>query len=96
MPASIVATGIYVPAIEVSNNRLRERFGAKLPEFVDKMEASSGIRTRWYAPDDWSTSDLALRASQKAGTSLFLAEAKRTSMAVKRTLLLQGQAHGQP
>jgi len=66
MPANIVATGIYVPEIEVSNDRLRERFGATLPEFVDKMEASSGIRTRWYAPDDWSTSDLALRASQQA------------------------------
>lgn len=66
MPANIVATGIYVPDIEVSNDRLRERFGEKLPEFVDKMEASSGIRTRWYAPESWSTSDLALRASQQA------------------------------
>jgi 3-oxoacyl-[acyl-carrier-protein] synthase-3 len=30
------------------------------------MEASSGIRTRWYAPDEWAASDLALRASQDA------------------------------
>lgn len=64
--ANIVATGIYVPEIEVSNDRLRERFGAALPEFVDKMEASSGIRTRWYAPENWSTSDLALQASKQA------------------------------
>lgn len=64
--ANIVATGIYVPEIEVSNDRLRERFGAALPEFVDKMEASSGIRTRWYAPESWSTSDLALQASKQA------------------------------
>ena len=32
----------------------------RLPEFVDKMEAVSGIRRRWYAPPDWATSDLAL------------------------------------
>ena len=64
--ANIVATGIHVPEIEVSNDRLRERFGATLPEFVDKMEASSGIRTRWYAPENWSTSDLALQASKQA------------------------------
>ncbi len=30
------------------------------------MEAASGIRSRWYAPDDWAASDLALRASRQA------------------------------
>lgn len=64
--AKIVSTGNYVPEVEVSNDTLRARFNGTAPEFVDKMEASSGIRTRWYAPDDWSASDLALRASQQA------------------------------
>ena len=30
------------------------------------MEASSGIRTRWYAPEDWATSDVALPAARQA------------------------------
>ena len=30
------------------------------------MEASTGILTRWYAPEDWATSDLAVRAAQQA------------------------------
>ena len=64
--ASIKSTGAYVPEIEVSNDRLRERFDKVIPEFVDKMEASSGILRRWYAPEDWSTSDLAERASRQA------------------------------
>jgi 3-oxoacyl-[acyl-carrier-protein] synthase III len=64
--ATIVATGAYLPEIEVSNDSLRDRFRALAPEFVDKMEAASGIRSRWYAPDDWSASDLALRASLQA------------------------------
>jgi 3-oxoacyl-[acyl-carrier-protein] synthase III len=64
--ARIVSTGLYVPEREITNDMLRERFTATAPEFVDKMEASSGILRRWYAPDDWSTSDLALRASQQA------------------------------
>lgn len=64
--AKIVSTGSYLPEIEMSNDTLRARFKASAPEFVDKMEASSGIRTRWYAPADWSASDLALRAAQQA------------------------------
>jgi 3-oxoacyl-[acyl-carrier-protein] synthase-3 len=64
--ATIVSTGNYVPGVEVSNDALRQRFKGTAPEFVDKMEASSGIRTRWYAPDDWAASDLALRAAQQA------------------------------
>jgi len=63
--ASIVSTGRYLPEIEVGNDLLRERF-AHLPEFVDKMEASSGIRCRWHAPDDWATSDVALPAARQA------------------------------
>ncbi len=66
--ARIVASGRYLPEIEVSNDALRERFSRRegLEEFVDKMEEATGIRRRWYAPDDWATSDLALRAARQA------------------------------
>ena len=63
--AAIASTGRYLPEIEVSNDLLRKRF-AHLPEFVDKMEASSGIRCRWHAPEDWATSDVALPAARQA------------------------------
>lgn len=63
--ARIAGTGRFVPPIEVSNDLLRQRF-AHLPEFVDKMEASSGICTRWHAPEDWVTSDIALPAARQA------------------------------
>jgi 3-oxoacyl-[acyl-carrier-protein] synthase-3 len=63
--ASIVATGRFLPEIEVTNDELRRRF-AHLPEFVDKMEQSSGIRSRWHAPEDWATSDVALPAARQA------------------------------
>jgi 3-oxoacyl-[acyl-carrier-protein] synthase III len=64
--ANIVSTGSYLPEIEITNDSLRARFDAGSPEFVDKMEASTGIRSRWHAPSEWSASDLALRASQQA------------------------------
>lgn len=64
--ATIVATGSYLPEIEITNDMLRARFNGNAPEFVDKMEAASGIRKRWYAPSNWSASDLALRAAQQA------------------------------
>lgn len=63
--AAIIATGRYLPEIEVPNSTLREQF-AHVPDFVDKMEAATGIRKRWYAPEGWATSDLALRAAQCA------------------------------
>jgi 3-oxoacyl-[acyl-carrier-protein] synthase-3 len=66
MYTKIAATGRYVPEREISNDALRERFDPLIPQFIDKMEAASGIRTRWYAPDDWAASDLALRASRQA------------------------------
>ncbi len=59
----IAATGRYVPPIEVSNEALEGRFGTRFPDFVEKMEASSGIRKRWYAPETFSTSDVALPAA---------------------------------
>ncbi|HEV2721742.1 MAG TPA: ketoacyl-ACP synthase III, partial [Thermoanaerobaculia bacterium] len=66
MYANIISTGCYLPEIEVTNDALRAKFNGTAPEFVDKMEASSGIRARWYAPAEWAASDLALRAAQQA------------------------------
>lgn len=60
--ATIIASGMYVPPIERTNASMREKFG----EPVDKFEASTGIKTRWYAPDDWATSDLAVEAARAA------------------------------
>ncbi len=64
--ANIVATGRYLPEREVTNDELRARFDAAVPEFVNKMEESSGITSRWWAPDDWATSDVALPAARAA------------------------------
>lgn len=64
--ARIVSTARYLPEIEVSNDELRHRFDPAFPEFVDKMEQSSGIRSRWFAPESWSTSDVALPAARQA------------------------------
>jgi 3-oxoacyl-[acyl-carrier-protein] synthase-3 len=63
--ATIKSTGRYIPEIEVPNDELRERF-AHIPEFVDTMEERSAIRTRWWAPDDWATSDLCVPAARQA------------------------------
>ena len=63
--ASIVSTGRYIPEIEVPNSELAERF-AHIPDFVDKMEESSAIKTRFWAPEDWCTSDIALPAARQA------------------------------
>lgn len=63
--AAIVATGIYLPEHEVPNAVFRERFAAVKADFVDKMEAVSGILTRFRAPDDWAASDLAARAIEQ-------------------------------
>jgi len=64
--ATIVSTGRYLPEREVTNDELRARFNVTLPEFVDKMEESSGIRSRWWAKEDWATSDVALPAARQA------------------------------
>jgi 3-oxoacyl-[acyl-carrier-protein] synthase-3 len=63
---NIIATGSYLPEIELTNDALRSRFNGRSREFVDKMEAASGILTRWHAPSEWATSDLALRAARQA------------------------------
>lgn len=79
--ARIIGTGAYLPEIEISNDMLRVQL-AHVPNYVDKMEASTGIRKRWYAPADWATSDLALRAAEKA-----LADAGRTAADVDLIIL---------
>ena len=66
MHANLLSTGLYLPEIEITNDALRARFDGQAPDFVNKMEASSGIRTRWYAPEDWATSDLAVLAARQA------------------------------
>ena len=66
MFARIASTGMYIPERDVPNDDLRARFNARFPEFVDKMEASTGILRRWWAPEDWAASDLAVRAAQHA------------------------------
>lgn len=64
--AAIVSTGCYVPEVEVTNDALRARFARSAPTFVDKLEGGSGITRRFYAPDAWATSDLAVRAGRQA------------------------------
>jgi 3-oxoacyl-[acyl-carrier-protein] synthase-3 len=65
--AQIVATGRYVPEFEVPNDELRRRFAALGdPDVIDKLAASTGIGTRFYAPSDWAASDLAVRAGRQA------------------------------
>lgn len=60
--ANIIATGSYLPPIERPNSEMAPKFG----EVIGKFEASSGITTRFYAPDDWVTSDLAVEAAKAA------------------------------
>jgi 3-oxoacyl-[acyl-carrier-protein] synthase-3 len=60
--ATILSTGCYVPPIERSNESMREKFG----DVIDKFANSTGIQTRWYAPEDWATSDLAVEAARLA------------------------------
>lgn len=55
-----------VPEIERPNAELHARFAAQHGEFVAKMEAKTGIRTRFVSPDGWATSDLAVRACRDA------------------------------
>src|SRR5690348_16232302 len=63
--ARIISTGRYLPEIEVPNHVLDEQL-AHVPGFVEKMEAATGIRKRWHAPEGWATSDVALPAAQAA------------------------------
>jgi 3-oxoacyl-[acyl-carrier-protein] synthase-3 len=66
---TIISTGRHIPEIDVPNDEIRRRVTAGHPELnevIDKFYESSLIRTRKYAPRDWATSDIALRAAQEA------------------------------
>lgn len=60
--ATIISTGRYVPPIERPNSEMKAKFG----EMIDKFEAVTGIVRRYYAPEDWVTSDLATEACKNA------------------------------
>jgi len=65
--ANIISTAHYVPEHKVTNDELAQRFTALgKPEVVGKFAASTGIEQRFYAPDDWATSDVALPAAREA------------------------------
>lgn len=68
--ARIISTASHLPSRRVSNEELRrhlvERDPDFDPEFIDKMESSTGIRARWWAGDDETTSDIALPAARRA------------------------------
>lgn len=64
--ANIISTGRYVPEICVENDVFRMRLNDVAPDFVDKMEAGTGIKRRYYAPENWATSDVALPAATLA------------------------------
>lgn len=65
--AQIVSTARYLPERVVTNAELTARFTALgHPTVVDKFAASTGITQRFYVPDDWATSDLALPAAKEA------------------------------
>jgi len=64
--ARLVSTGVHLPERVVTNDELRETFSGTAPEFVDKMQASTGILRRLRAPQTDATSDLAARAGLAA------------------------------
>jgi 3-oxoacyl-[acyl-carrier-protein] synthase-3 len=65
--ANVISTGQYRPERKVTNEELNEHFTKLgLPEVIGKFAASTGIKQRWWAPDDWSTSDLAAPACKQA------------------------------
>lgn len=67
--ATILSTGRYLPEIEYSNQDMKVHFAKINPglaEVVDKFEASSGICTRWRAPEGVITSDMAVKAAENA------------------------------
>ena len=65
--AHIVSTARYLPEHVVTNAELAARFTALGdPNVIDEFAAQTGITQRYYVPDDWVTSDLALPAAREA------------------------------
>ena len=46
--------------------RSKDKVALLRGEVIDKFENATGIKTRFYAPDDWATSDLAVAAGRAA------------------------------
>jgi len=61
--ARIAGSGAYIPTEEHSNEEFRRKFGE---EIINKSEEATGILTRFRAPADWATSDLAVEACRAA------------------------------
>lgn len=68
--AQIVSTARYLPERVVPNEELKARFtavnDAKSANLIDRLGVSTSITQRFYAPDDWATSDLAVPAAREA------------------------------
>jgi 3-oxoacyl-[acyl-carrier-protein] synthase-3 len=68
--AQIVSTARYLPQRVVTNEELKARFTAvgdeKAASLIDRLGESTSITQRFYAPDDWATSDLAAPAAREA------------------------------
>ncbi|MFU8826698.1 MAG: ketoacyl-ACP synthase III, partial [Brevefilum sp.] len=67
--ANIIGTGRYVPKNEITNETFAQWMAAVNPQLeavVGKFEASSNIKTRFYADEDMATSDLAVEAAKDA------------------------------
>ena len=70
--ATIKSTGAYLPPIEISNETLTRELlelnggNPIITDVMQKLELSSGIKKRWYAPEDQCTSDIALPAARQA------------------------------
>ena len=65
--ANIISTAHYLPEHKVTNAELNARFTALgNPDVIGKFTDSTGIKQRFYAPDNWATSDLAVAAAREA------------------------------
>ena len=65
--AQIVSTARYLPERAITNAELAARFTALgYPGVIEKFAHGTGIGQRFYVPDDWATSDLALPAATEA------------------------------
>lgn len=67
--ANIIGTGRYVPKNEITNQRFAEwmkEANPALEAVVEKFEASSNIKTRFYGDEGMATSDLAVEAANDA------------------------------
>jgi 3-oxoacyl-[acyl-carrier-protein] synthase III len=62
----LASTARYVPERELTNDALRAELPADARGAIDKLEAATGIRTRFVAPPSWAASDLALPAARLA------------------------------